>query len=124
MLWAEAAVAMQPTLFRVVLMQKPSMILSALDVCHFFGIPQFYPPREWGGSHTHSRTRANGGVISTPGSEFDGYARNRTILGKEWENRQTKPFWTSETLQIGLATTILYRMDRKTAHMVHSRAIW
>ena len=35
-----------------------------------------------GGSHTHSRTRANGGVISTPGSEFDGYARNRTILGK------------------------------------------
>ena len=38
------------------------------------------PPAGVGGSHTHSRTRANGGVISTPGSEFDGYATNWAIL--------------------------------------------
>ena len=43
--------------------------------------PTVLSPAGVGGSHTHSRTRANGGVISTPGSEFDGYARNRAILG-------------------------------------------
>ena len=47
----------------------------------FNGHPPVLSPAGVGGSHTHSRTRANGGVISTPGSEFDGYARNRAILG-------------------------------------------
>ena len=43
--------------------------------------PPVLSPAGVGGSHTHSRTRANGGVISTLGPEFDDYARNRAILG-------------------------------------------
>ena len=79
--------------------------------------PQFYPPREWGGPIPIPAPAQMGGGYFNPGVRIRWLRKKPDDLGIFWENRQTKPFWASETPRIGLATRILYRKDRRSAHM-------
>ena len=79
----------------------------------------FYTPRKWGG-HLPTCAIAQMGIFKWPRDPNPRVTQIPSDFWSFWQNRQTKPFRTSETPKIGLATRILYRKDRRSAHTVHS----